>query len=176
MALNQHGVIRIDGFVDFTTSEPVLAGGEIYVNTVTGSGSITTGTTFSANRLYRALPDNSDWGNEFERTGMVVFNEADGFYYSYDGTAWGKLVATGAFSQTFIVGDWSAEAAGVQTYSVPAATHLLGTSVNNVEVYETIGGNEVKVSLDEIQVATATGDVTLVIAGGEAFAGKVVIS
>lgn len=85
---NQRGIWSGVGEVDFTSAEPASpSNNQLYLHSgSTGTGSITTGTTFNANYLYRW--DGAAWRGAAPRGGDVFFNVSTGDKKEYDGTNW----------------------------------------------------------------------------------------
>lgn len=84
---NQTNVFSIHSALNFTTSEPGSpSNNDIYKNTATGTGSITTGQTFTANRLYRRI--GTSWYEVTIKPGSRLFNVATGIEERYNGTTW----------------------------------------------------------------------------------------
>jgi hypothetical protein len=92
-------VIAID-FIDFTTAEPVAPTvGDLYVNTVTGTGSTTVGQTFTLNRIYRWL-GGPQWEETTPVDGWIAYRRSNNTLYTLnDGTTWAP-VAGGSSSDT----------------------------------------------------------------------------
>ena len=76
----------IEGFVDFTASEPTHTLNAVYINTATGNGSTTTGTTFTANNLYKS--NGTTWFEVAPAPGFMAFDNANDLLSVYTGTAW----------------------------------------------------------------------------------------
>lgn len=82
----------VENVVDFTTAEPAHAADAVYINNTTGTGSITTGTTFTQNYLYRS--DGAAWTEFIPAEGWQVWEKTSDQSGNYDGAAWVFGVAT----------------------------------------------------------------------------------
>lgn len=77
----------IISFLNFTTSEPASpTTGDRYVNTVTGSGSVSTGETFTINYIYEW--NGVDWTETVPLQGYTLVNNDDSLIYNFNGTSW----------------------------------------------------------------------------------------
>lgn len=95
----------LDSAVDFTTAEPAHAAGTFYVNTVNGLGSITTGTTFTKNRIYAS--DGAAWTETTPTEGQRYYTKDADVQAYYDATDWIQESAGSALE------DWQASFAYV---------------------------------------------------------------
>lgn len=90
LAGNQRGIYCANGGeVDFTSAEPSSppTNSHLYLHTgSTGTGSITTGQTFTANRIYRW--DGATWQEVTPRAGDVFHNTTNGVKRRFSGSAW----------------------------------------------------------------------------------------
>lgn len=120
-------------FVDFTTAEPSSpTSGDRYINTVTGSGSITTGQTFTINRIYEW--NGSDWIENTPSQGWTVVNNNDGIPYNYNGTQW-VAISSGTLPNNVALTNVSNEFEESQTISAlttPALNFKTNTSTEAV--------------------------------------------
>jgi hypothetical protein len=89
-----------------------------------------------------------------------------------------KSVASSAteYSHSFAIGAWSAPASGYRTITIPAATHGLGTSINEVSVQEYDGTIYTNTTPDRVAITAANGQVELRVADGSEFAGRAILS
>lgn len=87
----QAGRILIESQVDFTTAEPAHVDNAIYMNTVTGTGSTTTGTTFTANLLYQS--NGTSWTEITPVEGYDIYDRSTDSALDYDGTTWNEVGA-----------------------------------------------------------------------------------
>lgn len=101
---NQTSIFNIVNELDFTTAEPAHSGNNIYLNTVTGSGSTTAGQTFTADKMYRSI--NSTWIVLTEKPGTRAFNNTTKVEKQFDGTDWNTI--TKRFSQPTAPSDQTA--------------------------------------------------------------------
>jgi hypothetical protein len=77
----------IISFLNFTTSEPASpTTGDRYVNTVTGSGSVSTGETFTINYIYEW--SGAAWTETIPLQGYTLVNNDDSLIYNFNGTSW----------------------------------------------------------------------------------------
>lgn len=76
----------ISGFVEFTSAEPLHTEGAIYINTNTGTGSITTGQTFTVDKMYKSV--GGLWLEIDPVTGWEVYDQSGKSTASYNGTTW----------------------------------------------------------------------------------------
>lgn len=89
---NQRGIWSGVGEVDFTSAEPASpSNNQLYLHSgSTGTGSITTGATFTAGRIYRW--DGAAWQGAAPRAGDVFFNGTTGERKEHDGTSWSSAL------------------------------------------------------------------------------------
>jgi hypothetical protein len=76
--------------VDFTTAEPALVAGQMYINTVTGTSSVTA-TAVTAGRLYQVVSTAVGYTETVPAEGYLTFNETTDSIKFFDGTAWQPL-------------------------------------------------------------------------------------
>lgn len=73
--------------------------------------------------------------------------------------------------------DWGSASGGLYTITVPGTSHGFGINVNNVVLYETVGGESVLVNANGLSIDNATGDVSFTVSETPdgRFTGKVII-
>lgn len=83
----QLGILVAESQVDFTTAEPTLAAGNLYINTVTGTSS---GTSFAAtaNRLYQVNASGTSFTEYTPIDGWVAYIKDQDSLFTFDGTSW----------------------------------------------------------------------------------------
>lgn len=83
----QANVFQVASFVDFTTSEPPFVDQIIYINTLTGTSSIT-GISVTENYMYRER--DGDWGEFVPEEGWIIHDASTDCLFAFDGTTWQK--------------------------------------------------------------------------------------
>ena len=109
---------------------------------------------------------------------FIIFNKTTSSYQQRIGGSWVEIGQGTFFTDTFdATTDWGSPSGGLYTITILASTHGKGTSVSDVIVYETVGGDSEKVIPNEIFVDNTTGDVSFNVSQSPdgRFAGKVVI-
>ena len=110
--------------VDFTSSEPLSpTDGDRYINISTGSGSTTSGTTFTKDYIYEYL--DGVWAENVPQEGWTLWDEADDKNYTYNGTNWISMAATVSHNST--IGLQGGDASGTGEFY-----HLTGSEYSAV--------------------------------------------
>jgi len=161
-------VIKVLTQADFTTAEPTQTLGNAHLNTVTGTSASAQAVT--AGRIYRW--DGTTWLETTPAEGQLLDDAGTDSVLRWDGAAWAEL-SPSAYVQAFVVADWSVPILGLQTLTILGATHNKGTTaVSRVQEGAAAPYTDVQT---ESQI-NVSGDITLVVADGEAFDGRVLIS
>jgi hypothetical protein len=120
----------IISFLNFTTSEPASpTTGDRYVNTVTGSGSVSTGETFTINYIYEW--NGVDWTETVPLQGYTLVNNDDSLIYNFNGTSW-VAASSGALPSNIAYKDTDNNFSTGQTINGTLSTTGLITSLGDI--------------------------------------------
>jgi len=84
--------------------------------------------------------------------------------WRYTGTEWVTALGLPPYTQTFnATTDWGVASGGLFTITIPAATHLMGTSVTQVSHFESSGGLWEEVGVNSVTIDQTSGDVSFTV-------------
>jgi hypothetical protein len=106
-------------------------------------------------------------------TGLQVYNTTTNQNNIYNGTSWVAVVTDAdSYTHTFLAAAWGGTS-GAYTQTITAATHGLGTDINNHNIYSDDGTSYISEVSTEVSINKTTGDVTLTSSSPTTFDGKV---
>lgn len=147
----QANIYILDGSVDFTTAEPAQTAGEVYNNTTTGNGSITTGTTYTANRLY--MSDGAKWNELIPVMGWLVI--LDGALLRFDGSTWVPAVNVPPTGITIPIPLAAVDGAALPDGEVAGKSYIVQKSPVDDTPISLGGSNPITVSHGDLIVVAA---------------------
>jgi len=152
------------------TTAPATYFGRVF--TVGGVGTAITLTLLPDGQLGTGAPTDGDY---VTATGGLTY--ADTLWH-YTGSLWTIALGYPPYTQNFdATTDWGAAVSGFYTITIPAATHLMGTSVTQISHFESNGSVWEQVGVNSVTIDQVTGEVKFTVSEipNGRFAGRVTL-